>query len=303
MKKPNFYSYQGLDRLDRFRDDQDWFADVLQSNRTRLLPLWRNQHWVTALNQPISFPADEDPGLITQATECVLLGSDQSGTTWIALDISQLAQPEVAALQEETHDFRDLRTVGPLIDRQTGALLAHARAMMHWHRQHRYCGKCGSETTSARAGHLRVCSNPECGKLHHPRTDPAVIMLVQDGDYCLLGRQPSWPPGMHSTLAGFVEPGERLEDAVAREVDEEAGIAITDIEYYASQPWPFPSSIMLGFYATAVTTDIQVDGIELESAGWFHRDQLLNSPENEQFHLPRRDSISWRLIESWMHQS
>ncbi|MCW8950909.1 MAG: hypothetical protein OQL17_13065, partial [Sedimenticola sp.] len=138
MKKPNFYSYQGLDRLDRFRDDPDWFADVLQSNRTRLLPLWRNQHWVTALNQPISFPADEDPGLITQATECVLLGSDQSGTTWIALDISQLAQPEVAALQEETHDFRDLRTVGPLIDRQTGALLAHARAMMHWHRQHRY---------------------------------------------------------------------------------------------------------------------------------------------------------------------
>jgi NAD+ diphosphatase len=127
-------------------------------------------------------------------------------------------------------------------------------------------------------------------------------MLVQDGDYCLLGRQPSWPSGMHSTLAGFVEPGESLEDAVAREVQEEAGVLITDIRYHSSQPWPFPSSIMLGFYATAVTTDISVDGIELESAGWYHRNQLLNSPENELFHLPRRDSISWQLIETWMKQ-
>jgi NAD+ diphosphatase len=147
---------------------------------------------------------------------------------------------------------------------------------------------------------MRICGNPACGRSHHPRTDPAVIMLVHDGDHCLLGRQPSWPPGMHSTLAGFVEPGESLEDAVAREVSEEAGIRVTGIRYHSSQPWPFPSSIMLGFYARAATTAIQVDGLELESAGWFHRDQLLNSPENEQFHLPRRDSISWRLIETWM---
>ncbi|MCW8890973.1 MAG: NAD(+) diphosphatase [Sedimenticola sp.] len=302
MIKPNFYSNPGVDRLDRFRDDPDWLTHTLQSAQARLLPLWRDRHLVTEAQQPVSFPADQTPQLLKLARECVLLGSDQEGTVWLALDISDIEEPETLLGLPAPYSFRDLRTLGPLIDRQTSALLAHARAMMIWHRQHRFCGLCGSPTETARSGHLRICENADCGRQHHPRTDPAVIMLIENGDYCLLGRQPSWPPGMHSTLAGFVEPGESLEDAVAREVEEEAGIEVTDIRYHSSQPWPFPSSIMLGFYATAASTEIHVDGIELESAGWFHRDQLLNSPENEQFHLPRRDSISWRLIENWMKQ-
>jgi len=302
MKQPNFYSNPGFDRLDRYRDDPDWLRSILGTRQTRLLPVWRNQHLVTDHNRPVSFPGDQDRGLLALAHERILLGRDGEGTIWLALDISHLEQPLDWLPCPAEQTFRDLRVVGPLIDRHSGALLAHARAMAYWHRHHRFCANCGSLTHATRAGHMRVCSDPACGRAHHPRTDPAVIMLVHDGDYCLLGRQPSWPPGMHSTLAGFVEPGESLEDAVAREVCEEAGIQVADIRYHSSQPWPFPASIMLGFYARATSTAIQVDGLELESANWFHRDQLLASPENEQFHLPRRDSISWRLIETWMKQ-
>lgn len=300
MKQPNFYSSQAFDRLDRRRDDVEWLQATLQSSNSRLLPVWRNQHLVTHEHRPVSFPGNRDGGLLALDGELILLGRDSDGIIWLAVDISHLDQPSLVLPGPDAHSFRDLRVVGPLIDHHSGALLAHARAMAYWHRHHRFCGVCGSPTETSRAGHMRVCTNPDCGRPHHPRTDPAVIMLVHDGNYCLLGRQPSWPAGMHSTLAGFVEPGESLENAVAREVGEEAGIRVTDIRYHSSQPWPFPSSIMLGFYARAASTDIQVDGLELESAGWFHRDQLLNSPEDEQFHLPRRDSISWRLIETWM---
>ena len=300
MKTPNFYTSQDLDRLDRYRDDVEWLARTLCLGHTRLLPMWRNRHPVDRMLKPLSFPADRQSVLLELAREQVLLGSDREGTTWIALDLSHLEQPAQEAPLPGLDQLQDLRTVGPLVDKQSAALLAQARAMLHWHRQHRFCGACGNPTESARAGYLRICSNPACGRQHHPRTDPAVIMLVYDGDYCLLGRQPAWPAGMHSNLAGFVEPGESLENAVAREVWEEAGIQVANIRYYDSQPWPFPSSIMLGFFASARSTDIVVDGVELESAAWFHRDRLIHSPEDETFHLPRRDSISWRLIEAWM---
>jgi NAD+ diphosphatase len=150
---------------------------------------------------------------------------------------------------------------------------------------------------------MRKCSNTDCGAEHFPRLDPAVIMLIHDGgDRLILGRQKNWPPGQHSVLAGFVEPGESLEDAVAREIFEEVGVEITDIHYHSSQPWPFPSSIMLGFDARATDTTLNVNLDELEGADWFTRDDLLASPENNAFRLPRKDSISRRLIEDWMNQ-
>jgi NAD+ diphosphatase len=179
-------------------------------------------------------------------------------------------------------------------------MLAYARGLMHWHARHRFCGVCGSPTESAEAGHVRRCTNPACAAMHFPRTDPAVIVLVTDGSRALLGRQKSWPPGMHSVLAGFVEPGESLEDTVRREVHEETGIVVDEITYHSSQPWPFPSSIMLGFTARAATTALHVDPDELESAAWFEREFLLNSPENESFKLSRRDSIARRLIDDWL---
>jgi len=184
-------------------------------------------------------------------------------------------------------------------------LLAQTRGFAFWHRNHRFCGACGSPTDSRQGGHVRACANPDCGKQHFPRTDPAVIMLITrpgpDGGACLLGRQAVWPRGMVSTLAGFVEPGETLEQAVAREVEEESGIVVdlASVSYRASQPWPFPSSLMLGYRATAVTTEIDESIEELEEARWFTRGQL---PQIEEmgYRLPRVDSIARWLIEEWL---
>ena len=193
-------------------------------------------------------------------------------------------------------EFQDLRQAAAIVEPEDGALLAYARAMMTWHQRHRFCGACGAPTESQQAGHLRRCTRAECAAEIFPRTDPAVIMLVRDGDWCLLGRQARWPPGVYSALAGFVEPGESLEDAVGREVMEEAGVAIDGCEYHSSQPWPFPSSIMLGFWATARRGEVRVDGSELEEARWFHRDQVLA----QEVRLPPKLSIARRLIDDWL---
>jgi NAD+ diphosphatase len=173
--------------------------------------------------------------------------------------------------------------------------------MIYWHQRHRYCGVCGSPTLSEEAGHMRRCMSPDCKTMHFPRTDPAVIMLVSDGDRALLGRNKNFPPGMYSTLAGFVEPGESLEDAVAREVREETAIEVGQVLYHSSQPWPFPANIMLGFHAEATSSEITVDYGELEDAKWFERDWLLTHVDDNSFRLPRLDSIARRLVEDWLH--
>src|SRR5262249_54747330 len=218
-----------------------------------------------------------------------------------AVEASHGDAPAPVSSLAEAAAFADLRTVGPLIERDQGALLAYARGMMHWHARHRFCGVCGHPTASLEAGHVRRCTNAACGAQHFPRTDPAVIMLVHDrGERVALGRQKAWPSGMHSVLAGFVEPGESLEDAVRREVAEEVGIALAEVIYHSSQPWPFPSSIMLGFTARAITTDLNLATDEIESARWYTRAELPASPENEVFRMPRRASIARRLVDDWL---
>ena len=195
-------------------------------------------------------------------------------------------------------DPTPVRQAGVAIDTAHGGLLVHALGLANWHRTHPRCAQCGDPTEVAEAGHIRRC--PSCGATHFPRTDPAVIMLVTDDrDRALLGHQPSWAEGRFSTLAGFVEPGESLEDAVRREVHEEVGITLADVAYAASQPWPFPSSLMVGFFATAETTDIDVDGREMAEARWFTRDELLREATNLQVKLPGVVSISRWLIETW----
>jgi len=197
--------------------------------------------------------------------------------------------------------FTDLRQLGGRIERREGALLALARAMLFWHARHRFCGLCGNPTRSEEAGHMRRCTESACNTMHFPRTDPAVIMLVSDGDRALMGRSKHFPPGMYSTLAGFVEPGESLEMAVAREVREETGIEVGAVHYHSSQPWPFPANIMLGFHAQALTTEITVDYGELEDARWLERQWLLSHVDDDSFRMPRLDSIARRLIEDWLH--
>jgi NAD+ diphosphatase len=310
IQRPNFYAGGGLDRADRKRSDAAWVAHLLADPKSRLVPVWRSQNLFGGLAAGAA-PAPIVPGVaafgatlgtsppLGDEATCVLLGL-AGETAYFALDVSAIDDPAEASAAFGGGAFADLRRFGPLIDRWEGALLAYARGMLHWHARHRFCSVCGAPTVSVEAGHARRCTNAACATQHFPRTDPAVIMLVTDGERCLLGRQAVWAPGMHSTLAGFVEPGESLEDAVAREVKEETGIRLGAVRYHSSQPWPFPASLMLGFPADAASSEIAVNRAELEDAGWFTRAELLASPENDVFRLPRRDSIARRLIESWL---
>lgn len=192
-----------------------------------------------------------------------------------------------------------LRLIGPTIAPDEASLAVHAVGIARWHQSHRFCAKCGQPSDISAAGHVRVC--PACGAHHFPRTDPAVIMLITDDhDRALLGRQPAWPDKQFSTLAGFVEPGETLGDAVRREVMEEVGIEVGDVTYAASQPWPFPSSLMLGFRGRALTTGIQVDHDEIAEARWFSRDEVNELTASGDLRLPPNVSISSWLIHTWL---
>lgn len=302
MKPPNFYAANGLDRAGHRRRDAAWLAERLGDPETRFVPVWRSQSLIMGLagGAPEAVLLGRE-AIIAVEAEPILLGLREE-RAYFALDLSAREVPleAIQASRSAPIEFTDLRRVGPLLARPDGALLAYARGIVHWHGRHRFCGVCGSPTRSEEGGHVRRCTDPACNAQHFPRTDPAVIMLVTDGDRALLGRQKIWPKGQHSTLAGFVEPGESLEEAVAREVQEETGIVVDDVTYHSSQPWPFPASIMLGFTARAATTDIELDPAELEAAHWFDRDYILAHPEDDEFRLPRRDSIARRLIEDWL---
>ncbi|WP_374999971.1 NAD(+) diphosphatase [Aeromicrobium sp. CTD01-1L150] len=196
-----------------------------------------------------------------------------------------------------------VRVLAPLLPADELSLAVHAVAMARWLSSTPFCPQCGSRTEVREAGHLRVCPDDVgCGKHHFPRTDPAVIMLITDDqDRALLGRQAAWPQGRFSTLAGFVEPGESLEDAVRREVDEEAGVRVGEVRYGASQPWPFPSSLMLGFFGRAESTEITTDDDEIAEARWVTRDELASEAQAGTLLLPPSGvSISSWLIESWL---
>lgn len=304
MKRPNFYTGSGLDRVSASRKDQAWVSRLLDDARGRFIPVWRGQVLIEERDSgPISVLAarDQVDGLLARMP-VILLGIE-SGDAHFALDLSGLPDPETALAALKlggAAQFQDLRAVGPVLVAADGARLAYAKGLVTWHERHRFCGLCGHPTRAEAAGHVRQCTNESCGASHFPRTDPAVIMLVTDGDACLLGRQAAWPPGMYSTLAGFVEPGESLEEAVAREVFEESGVTVGAVHYHSSQPWPFPSSIMLGFYADATSRSVTVDQDELEDARWFDRDWIKAQVQDAQFRLPRLDSIARRLIEDWL---
>lgn len=301
-RRPAAYGFGGLDRSAHLREDENWLDGLLERAETRLVPVWRSRSLVLADAggelRAARLDASRNGRLITLADFVAFLG-EKDGVAHVGIDVSGLDEDESSVLFSGHGEFADLRAVGPLLGRFDGSLLAYARGLMYWHQRHRHCGVCGAPTRSVKGGHQRNCSDPNCGAPTFPRTDPAVIMLVHDGDRALLGRQRIWKAGMYSTLAGFVEPGETLEEAVAREVLEETDIEVEDVRYHSSQPWPFPASIMLGFHARARSTRIHRNDDEVEDAQWFSRDELLRF-EDLGKSLPRRDSIARRLIEDWL---
>jgi NAD+ diphosphatase len=320
MRAPNYYAAPGFDRAGLRRRDAEWIRDAAAHTASVFVPVWRSQNLVVeveggepraavlTVTAATALYGDIEERLA--AGELVLLGLVDDRPHF-ALDVSAVEAPlemlrspalEAAGIEAAEVRFADLRQLGARLERYEGALLALARAIMFWHSRHRFCGVCGAPTRSEEAGYMRRCTDPGCKAMHFPRTDPAVIMLVTDGDRALLGRNKNFPlPGMYSTLAGFVEPGEALEDAVAREVREETDIVVGAVHYHSSQPWPFPANIMLGFYAEAVTTAISLEDGELADARWFQRDWLLSHVDDDEFRLPRRDSIARRLLEDWLH--
>ncbi|MCR9221560.1 MAG: NAD(+) diphosphatase [Alphaproteobacteria bacterium] len=296
----NPYAAGPLDRADRLRGDHEGVRALMTRPDARFAPIWKQANLVAYAAEGVT--PQYPPGrmqMLEAAAAWVFLGLDAENRPHFALDMGQAEEPPLA----EEGVFEDLRKIGPLLDHEAGAVLAYARGMVHWDRRHRFCGVCGAPAAPGKGGHERRCTNAACGAVHFPRTDPAVIMLVHDGgERIVLGRQPVWPKGMHSVLAGFVEPGESLEDAVAREVMEEAGLPVADVRYHSSQPWPFPSSIMLGFTARATAEALIPADDEIENLRWMSRAELLASPEDEDFRLPRVDSIARRLIEDWLAQ-
>ena len=298
--RPNAYTGSPLDRASGRREDEGFIAAALADPDTLFAPVWRARSLMRGVEE-----GRPEAVLVTgAAAEALRMAGGPwaflglwAGRPVFAVDCSGADDP-LPLLPEGMGGFTDLRAVAGLLPEGEAAVLAHARGLMHWRVKHRFCGVCGGPCEPRSAGNATACT--DCGTQHFPRTDPAVIMLVVRGGRCLLGHSRRFPHArMYSTLAGFVEPGESLEEAVRREVEEETGIRVGDVRYHSSQPWPFPASIMLGFHAEGLTDKVAIDPEELQDARWFTLAEL-RDPEANGFALPRRDSIARRLIEDWM---
>jgi NAD+ diphosphatase len=287
-----------LDRAAERRDDLSFLEARLADRATLLLPVWRGEPLLR--NGELAFVrATEAATLLDGMGELVFLGM-LNGEACFAVDVSWLETlAAAAALSGSTAG--DLRMALRSMPASQAELALYARAMLLWHERHPFCSVCGKRTHARRGGHLRVCENAACATQHFPRTDPCVLVLVTDADRCLLGRSKGWPKGMYSALAGFVEPGETLEQAAAREVLEETGVQIADLRYTGSQSWPFPASMMVGFVAAARSREIEVDEAELESARWVSRQELRERAELG-FFIPPRSAMAGRMIEDFLAQ-
>jgi NAD+ diphosphatase len=294
MQQRNIFAGPYLDRAAHLRADPAWFAAALADERSRAVLVWNSRNLIAEGDPPraVYLELSHIPPERRNSADLILLGRF-ADTSFFAYEAESIEPPPLLSGTR----FEDLRLVAAVLPTDEVGLLGYARAITAWRRRHRFCGSCGAKTQPAKAGHALVCSDPGCRSEQFPRIDPAIIVLVSDGERALLGRQARWPIGRYSTIAGFVEPGESLEDAVAREVFEETGIEVDRIEYHSSQPWPFPASLMLGFTAHAVTSQIQLRDQELEDARWFTRADLASGTPL----VPPNVSISFRLIEHWFN--
>jgi NAD+ diphosphatase len=291
---PNFFSGPYIDRRADVREEAGWPAAALSDPETLYILARDTTQLVYTGSQPrIAFVTREHPALHNPDPHSLILLGWYQGSRCVLAELAQGQQVELPA----GTSFEELRPLSPLLPAEQAGLLAYARALIVWRNRQRFCGVCGFKALPERAGHVIRCTNKADPHEFFPRIDPAIIVLVTDGERALLGRQASWPPGRYSTIAGFVEPGESLEDAVLREVQEETGVFASNPRYDSSQPWPFPSSLMIGFQADAPRGSEIRTGDELEDARWFTREEIRSDGLPL---VPPSHSISYRLITTWV---
>jgi len=305
-----------LDRAHELRGDGAAIAAAMAQGRAETLLLWRGKVLVAAPgldrlarlspDHPVPAGAAVPPMLLgREAGERLVLARDISSWTPEGVDMAGIGG--FADESEQRHPdlpegvvFADLKRIMTRLSPRDAELAATARAIMGWHVSHRFCARCGAESRMIRAGWQRVCD--ACGAQHFPRTDPVVIMLITRGNRTLLGRSPGWPEGMYSCLAGFVEPGETIEAAVRREVHEETAIRVGRVDYLSSQPWAFPSSLMLGCRGEALNEAIRIDLEEIEDAIWVSREEVMAAfaGRNAALLPARNGAIAHFLLRNWL---
>jgi len=291
---PNFFAGPYIDRRADVREQAEWPSPALSDPETLYIVARDTAQLVYTGPQPrIAFITREHPALRDPDPHALVLLGWYKGARCVLLELA----PSQEFDTPEGATFEELRPLSPLLHAEQAGLLAYARALSIWRRRQRFCGVCGFAALPMNAGHVIRCTNPAEAHEFFPRIDPAIIVLVTDGERALLGRQASWPPGRYSTIAGFVEPGESLEDAVLREVLEETGVVASNPRYDSSQPWPFPSSLMIGFQAQAERGSPIRIGDELEDARWFTRAEIRSDGLPL---VPPSHSISYRLISTWL---
>ncbi len=290
-----------LDRGDTYRRDQQWLDEQASNSRSRFLPLWQlNVLLQSEQETRLGWVSPADIARLNIDVPPVFLGLLED-VAHFAIDVSQLGDPRHELNLDESWRFEEGRAAATCLSPAETGILAQSRAQLDWHRRHQFCSVCGQRTAQGRGGHVRKC--PACHAEHFPRTDPVAIMVVSDGERCLLGQSRGRlaRTGAYSALAGFMDQGESIEEAVRREVKEEAGIEVGQVRYHSSQPWPFPSSLMIGCHARALTTDIHKDDGEMTDVRWFPRAEVLAALRGEHPHLrvPAPIAIAHHLIKAW----
>jgi len=288
-----------LDRVAESRDESVWIVEQARSSAARYLLLdGAGEAFLHRDSEQLRWLDVDERERWLGDTRASLLGMahERPHFLLVAEGAERLAELERALDARRV----SLRNAGLLLDAEEAGLFAYAKGLSHWQRETRFCSHCGAALLLVAAGHRAQCTNPDCARMHFPRTDAAVIMLVEHDGACLLGRQAGWPPGRYSTLAGFIEPGEALEDAVRREVAEEAGVIVDEVRYHSSQPWPMPASLMVGFIATARSRHIEKRDHELEDARWFTPQQIVDGIADGSLVPSTRLSVSYQLLAYWL---
>lgn len=304
MTKPLVFTGNRFDRAANFRSDETWMAEKLKDSSSRFLPVHSLKALIDLNDGPcIDWRGSSDvQDYIESGATLIFLGIADFSCHF-AVDVSAMENPKQPP-NSDWGKFIDVRSISAQLRPGEAGALAQARSMISWHDNHGYCAVCGSKTKLQEAGYSRKCISESCNASHFPRTDPVAIMMVTMGDKCLMGTGHHFPKQQYSCLAGFIEPGETIEQGVRREVFEETGIKTGDVTYHSSQPWPYPSSLMIGCFAEALSEDITIDPKELADACWFTRDEIkemiVKAATTETPRLSPPLAIAHQLAKAWV---